>query len=534
MGKRMTELELLNGFDEAIENDHIFVCYQPKMNHATGRMIGAEALMRWNNPEYGMQYPSDFIPVLEQNDLIYKADLYVFERVCMFQREMLDKDLTSVPISFNMSRHDIIHSDYIDELERIRTKYNVPVKLLHAEITESSALGGMELITETLNRLHALGYFVEMDDFGSGYSSLNVLKDLNVDMIKLDMRFLSGNVGGRGGTIISSIVQMSKWLNTPVVAEGVETVAQADYMRSIGCIYIQGYVYSKPVTEGEFEKMLTEISSESGLKSMQLISTMDAERFWDPNSLETLIFNNYVGGAALFRYHDGKCDILRINQKYMKEIGMNMSEKEILCSDPMDGFDDENRKIFEDTLKLAAETGEEQSCETWRNVCSKICGSYRICVRSDIRMIGKADDQYIFYAMVRNITAEKRRFAEISDSERKFRMASEQINVYAWEYIFSTKEMHPCYRCMRDLGLPLVVENYPDPVFANGLFPQDYKEMYYDMLHRLEQGEEQLDAIIPLTVGRVPFHIRYTTEFDENGKPLKAYGSAALVQKDND
>ena len=532
MGKRMTELELLNSFDEALENGHIFVCYQPKMNHATRRMIGAEALMRWNDPVNGMQYPSDFIPVLESSDLIYKADLYVFDCVCRFQRKMLDKDIPSVPISFNMSRHDIIQNDYISELEKIRRKYDIPVKMLHAEITESSAIGGMEVITKTLNQLHELGYFVEMDDFGSGYSSLNVLKDLNVDMIKLDMRFLSGDIGGRGGTIISSIVQMSKWLNTPVVAEGVETLAQADYMRSIGCIYIQGYLYSKPVTEAEFEAMLSNISSESSLKSMELISTMDAGRFWDPNSLETLIFNNYVGGAALFRYVDGKCDILRINQKYMKEIGMNMSEKEILCSDPMESFDEQNRTIFENALKLAAETGDEVSCETWRNVCSKICGSDRICVRSDIRMIGKAEDQYIFYAMVRNITSEKKRFSEITDSERKFRMASEQINVYAWEYYFSTKEMRPCYRCMRDLGLPAVVENYPAPVFENGLFPLDYKDMYYEMLDKLKHGEKYLEAVIPLTVGRVPFLIRYTTEFDENGTPLKAYGSAELVRTD--
>ena len=533
MGKRMTETELLNAFGDALANDHLFVCYQPKMNHATGRMIGAEALMRWKDPENGIQYPSDFIPVLEKNDLVYKADLYVFERICMFQRKMLDKEIHSVPISFNVSRHDIIHSDYIPELERIRGKYDIPVKMLHAEITESSAIGGMELITNTLNRLHELGYFVEMDDFGSGYSSLNVLKDLKVDMIKLDMRFFSGDIGGRGGTIISSIVQMSKWLSTPVVAEGVETLAQADYMRSIGCIYIQGYLYSKPVTEDEFEDMLTKISRESSLKSMELISTMDAERFWDPNSLETLIFNNYVGGAALFRYLDGKCDILRINQKYMKEIGMNMSEKEILCSDPMESFDEENRKIFEDTLKKAAESGEEESCETWRNVCSKICGPDRICVRSDIRMIGKAEDQYIFYAMVRNITSEKKRLIEMTDSERKFRMASEQINVYAWEYYFATNEMRPCYRCMRDLGLPLVVENYPAPVFENGLFPMDYKDMYYEMLDKLKHGAEYLEAIIPLTVGRIPFHIRYTTEFDENGTPLKAYGSAAPVRDEN-
>lgn len=532
MEKRMTEKELLDSFDEALREGHIFVCYQPKMNHTTGRMIGAEALMRWKHPEYGMQYPSDFIPVLENHDLIYKADLHVFEEVCKFQKGATANRLSSVPISFNMSRHDIIHEDYIDRLEKIRKKYDIPVKLLHVEITESSAIGGMELVSGVLAKLHELGYKVEMDDFGSGYSSLNVLKDLDVDVIKLDMRFLSGNIGGRGGTIISSIVQMTKWLNTPVVAEGVETIEQADYMRSIGCSYIQGYLYSKPVAADEFTEKLRRLEHEPAAIAMDLISTMDAGKFWDPNSLETLIFNNYVGASAIFRYQNGKCDILRINQKYMKEIGMNMTEKEILCTDPMDSFDDENRKKFVNTLERAIKSYDEESCETWRNVCSKICGPDRICVRSDLRVIGKADNEYIFYVMVRNITAEKKRFMAVEDSERKFRMASEHSNSYAWEYIFATKQMRPCYRCMRDLGVPAVVENYPAPLFDNGLFPMDYKDMYYDMLKQIENGAEKVEAIIPLTVGRIPFHVRYTTEFDENGKPLKAYGSATLVVDD--
>ncbi|MBR5090295.1 MAG: hypothetical protein IK093_12775, partial [Ruminiclostridium sp.] len=128
-----------------------------------------------------------------------------------------------------------------------------------------------------------------------------------------------------------------------------------------------------------------------------------------------------------------------------------------------------------------------------------------------------------------NVTAEKKKYEVLFDSERRFRFASEQVNVYAWEFTFADKRMRPCYRCMRDLNVPPVVENYPEPLFACGIFPEDYREMYYDMLKKLENGAEHVEAVIPLTVGRVPFHIRYTTEFDENGKPLKAYGSAALV-----
>ena len=529
MEKRMSEQELLGGFEDAMRYGHIFACYQPKINHNTGRMIGAEALMRWKHPVFGLQYPSDFIPLLEKNDLICTADLYIFEQVCKFQRRCLDEGISTVPISVNMSRYDIYHDDYVDKIEALRVSYDIPIKLFHIEITESSAIGGMELVSDVLSRLHSYGYKVEMDDFGSGYSSLNVLKDLEVDVIKLDMRFLSGSsIGGRGGAILNAIVQMTKWLNTPVIAEGIETLEQADYMKSIGCNYIQGYLYSKPVTEEEFIKKLGQLEHEPVAPSI-VMEQMDAGKFWDPDSLETLIFNNYVGGAAIFSYLDGKAEMLRVNKKYVKEIGMNMSEQDILNCEPWSCMDEHNKEIYIDALNRAVTTREEVSCETWRTFCSKTCGEDKICIRSFIRMIGKTDQQYLFYVMVQNITAEKKNFDALYNSERKFRFASEQANVYAWEYDVATKEMRPCFRCMRDLNVPPVVYNYPEPLIESGLFPPDYADMYRDWMKQIEEGVDHLEAIIPLTVGRIPFHVRYTTEFDENGKPLKAYGSATLV-----
>ena len=529
---RMTEEEFISGFDEALERGDIFVVYQPQINHTTGRMIGAEALMRWKHPVYGVQLPSDFIPVLERNNLIIRADLYVFEQVCKLQRKCIDENILVVPISVNMSRYDIYNNDYVEGIEELRKKYDIPVKYLRIEITETSAIGGMALISKVLENLHSYGYLVEMDDFGSGYSSLNILKDLEVDIIKLDMRFLSGGIGGRGGAIISSIVQMAKWLDAPVIAEGVEDSEQADFMKSIGCNYIQGYYYFKPMVAEDFIKELGVLEHEPIEQAMEHIKDMDAGKFWDPQSMETLIFSNFVGPAVIYSYENGKIEIIRVNEKYLKEIGLGQSEKELISTDPWEWMKVSDRDRYERKIKKAIETGEEVDFETWRTVCSKICGEEKICVRSNIRVIGKAGEQYLIYAMVQNITAEKKRFQEVADSERKFRFASEQANVYAWEYDVVTKKMRPCFRCMRDLGLPPVVENYPEPAIEAGIFPQDYADMYRDWHRQIAEGVEYLEAIIPLTVGRVPFHVRYTTEFDENGKPLKAYGSATLVVDD--
>lgn len=527
MQRKMTEAEILAAFPDAVKNGAIHMYYQPQYNHSTRRLIGAEVLMRWTDPDFGEQFPSDFIPVFEKHGLMHEADLHGFRELCRFQKSCGTK---MIPISFNVSRHDLFGHDYVSELEEIRREFDVPVSNLRAEITESTSVGGYDLISDAIRQFHEAGYLVEMDDFGSGYSSLSTLKSLPVDILKLDLRFLSGEgVGGRGGVILNSVVQMAKWLATPTIAEGVETMEQADYLKSIGCNYIQGYVYSKPVPPQEMMEIIQSNGLETTAPAMTLIRNMDAVNFWNPDSLETLIFNNYVGAAAIYLFEDDQVEILRVNEKYVKEIGMNLTEKEILESNPWDNHTPESRAVYLAAIHRAIETGEEESCETWRTIHSDCCGDENICIRSNIRMIAKAGKQAIIYAIIQNITQEKRYYEELTRSERRFRFASEQVNVYAWEYDIDTKEMRPCFRCMRDLGLPPLVRNYPEPAIEAGIFPPDYADMYRDWHRQLENGVGELEGIIPLTIGRVPFRVRYTTEFDENGRPLKAYGSAALV-----
>jgi len=480
MSDKMSASELISSFEDAIKYDYIYAVYQPQINHSTGRMTGAEALMRLKHPVYGVQYPSDFIPVFEENNLIYRADLHIFELVCKLQRKCLDERIPLVPISVNMSRYDIYNHDYVHDIEEIRKKYEVPVRYLRVEITESSAICGMETIQKAISDLHEYGYLVEMDDFGSGYSSLNILKDLDVDIIKIDMRFISGEVGGRGGTILSSVVRMAKWLKTPVIAEGVETLEIADYMKSIGCNYIQGYLYAKPQEEDEYIETLSKISHEPLENSLKLSFFIDSGKFWNPDSLETLIFSNFVGAAAIFDYEikTEKIEFLRVNKKYIKEVGNGRTEKQILASNFWDDVDEFNKDIFIDTIKKAIELLEEETCECWYNIFSDMCGTEEICVRNSIRVIGRAEDKYLFYMMSQNITKEKKIINGYIESEGRFKYAFEQANIYAWEVDLTTWDMRPCFRCMRDLSIPPVVRNYPEPVIENGLFPPDYADMY--------------------------------------------------------
>jgi PAS domain S-box-containing protein len=315
----------------------------------------------------------------------------------------------------------------------------------------------------------------------------------------------------------------------PVIAEGVETVSQADFLRSIGCEYIQGYLYSKPLPEEEFEGLLRKNKIEDSVLLESPQYTMSAHDFWEPKSQETLIFSNFVGGAAIFEYHNGKAEILRVNKKYLRELGMNLSEKELIESDPLSFFDEGNGKIYEDALRLAVETGEEQECDTWRSFSSSCCGSEKICIRSNVRLIGRSGNHYLFYSMIRNVTTEKEYQKMLLDNERRFKIASEHANIFYWEYTVATKEMRPCFRCMRDLGLPALLTNYPDSAIELGVFPPEVADMYRDWHRQIEEGVPELEAVMPLTVGRVPFRVKYTTEFDEHGRPVKAYGSATPV-----
>lgn len=528
--KMLGEQEIIGMMYSALQEKQFIVYYQPQYNHSTGTLLGAEALVRWQHPERGLISPGVFIPIFEKNGFISNLDFYVFEEVCAFHRRCIDKGMSVVPISTNFSRNDIFQPNFADKLDSIRAKYDVPVKYLRIELTESSVMESVDYANEVIAKLHDYGYVVEMDDFGSGYSSLNVLKDIDLDVIKLDMLFLAEeSESNRGGTIISSIVRMAKWLDMPVIAEGVESVGQADFLKSIGCNYIQGYLYSRPVPEKEYKQILETSTISPIIPQMRIIDNMNARDFWNPRSLETLIFSNYVGGAEIFDYHDGKMEILRINDKYLQELGMNLTEKEIIERDPLACFDDVNREYFIETIERAIETMEEQECETWISLRSDCCGEERLCIRTNLRVIGKSDNNHLFYGMIRNVTAEKMRYEKLLSMEKNFKVASEQANIYFWEYTIATKEMRPCFRCMRDLGLPALVKNYPEPAIEVGIFPAEVADMYRDWHRQLEAGVKELEAVMPLTVGKIPFKVRYTNEFDENGRPVKAYGSATLI-----
>lgn len=240
--------------EQALEDGQFRLYLQPKMDILTSKVIGAEALVRWIHPTKGMIMPNRFIPLFEKNSFIIRMDIYLWEQVCKVLRRWIDEGKNPVPISINLSRLHIVDPTLKDTLLSLTGKYDIPHELLEIEITETAFMDQTRTIQQCVQELKALGFNVSIDDFGSGYSSLNMLKEIDVDTLKIDRGFLNEVVAtSRGKTIISHTIAMANDLNLNVISEGVETVEQAEFLVKNGCRSAQGFLYSKPLSIQNYE-----------------------------------------------------------------------------------------------------------------------------------------------------------------------------------------------------------------------------------------------------------------------------------------
>ena len=228
------------------------VWYQPKHNIQTGKLVGAEALVRWIHPKYGFMSPADFVPIFEENGFVSHMDYYVWEESCAAMERWKKQHLKTVPVSLNISRKDFIYFHGEELLIPLIKKYNLNPKDIHIEITESAYIDNPEMVIKNVNALHKEGFVVELDDFGTGYSSLSMFGHMDIDVVKLDMSFIRQKQNENNDKMMQYIIDMCKNMNLRVLSEGVETEEQRQRLMSMGCDYVQGYYYSKPLPEKEF------------------------------------------------------------------------------------------------------------------------------------------------------------------------------------------------------------------------------------------------------------------------------------------
>ena len=243
---------IVTHIDESIKEGYVKAYYQPVVWSKGRSLCGAEALARWIDPKYGFLSPAKFVPALESAQLIYKLDKEVLRLVCQDIRYNLDNGLPALPVSINFSRADFGLIDIVEVVTSTADQYNVPHELLHIEITESALTDEEDALKETIIRLHEKGFATWLDDFGSGYSSFNVLKDYEFDVLKLDMKFLTGFDGNmKSRSLIRSVIAMADQIGMKTLCEGVETMEQAAFLEEAMCGRLQGYLYGKPLSYQE-------------------------------------------------------------------------------------------------------------------------------------------------------------------------------------------------------------------------------------------------------------------------------------------
>ncbi len=262
--RKLWERKVEDDMDRALANREFKVYLQPKVSSAEETLAGAEALVRWIHPEEGFIPPNRFIPIFEQNGFIVKLDDYMLEEVSRLQSQWLQEGKKTVPISVNISRTHFTREDLAEHICRIVDKYEVPHNLIELELTESAFFDDKQMLLNTVRRMQEFGFIVSMDDFGSGYSSLNSLKELHLDVLKIDGEFFRGldaetfrmenNIEERGLLIVAEVIDLAKKLNMQIVAEGIESREQVDFLVSQECDLIQGYFFAKPMPVEEYEE----------------------------------------------------------------------------------------------------------------------------------------------------------------------------------------------------------------------------------------------------------------------------------------
>lgn len=314
----LDEQRIIETMEEALEQNEFKVFYQPKHETITGKIVGAEALVRWEHKEYGFMSPGQFIPLFEKNGFITKLDLFVLEQVCKDIKRWCKEGYPVVPISVNVSRHDFIEEGCLAAQLKIIEKYKIDHSLLHMEVTESLYSENTDFIISQVKEIQEQGFMIEMDDFGAGYSSLGLLSSFPLNILKLDISFVRNLEANE--VVIENIIKMAHRLGLLTVAEGAETDEQVSTLKTLGCDFIQGFYYSKPLPVSDFEEYLNKAKHHKKRIHLQELQGEDETEEWNLGENMLLAVNEVAEGipGGFFSYHaDGDLELISFNHELM-------------------------------------------------------------------------------------------------------------------------------------------------------------------------------------------------------------------------
>ncbi len=395
----LREQELINDMPAALSEHQFILAIQPKYDLKTSVPVGGEALVRWNHPQKGLLQPGAFLSVFEKNGLITTLDYYVWDAACQLLRRWIDEGKNPRPISVNVSRVDLYHPQIVAFIRELVQKYDLPPAMLELEVTESAYTDNPEMMQQLIAELRENGFTVLMDDFGSGYSSLNMLKNIAVDILKIDMRFLSeSTVPGRGQNILVSVARMAKWLGLPVIVEGVENADQADFLHSIGCEYAQGYYYARPISPEDYIS-LEWLDGDLATRRAPLLSIDD---LWAADPAMETEFNDSLHAVSIYEFdaETREAECLRVNKAYCELFGYEDAAQTMQTA--MTAQQQDYRVQVREAFYAVATTGKAGEYELMRHTLS---GQIKW-VRATIRPLSTVGAKSLLICSMADITTQ--------------------------------------------------------------------------------------------------------------------------------
>lgn len=418
----MAELEgshkLLSQIQRALEREEFIFYLQPMCNMATGKIVGLESLVRWNHSELGIICPGEFVPLLECNGLISALDQYVWEKVCAFIRHWIDTGHKVIPISVNISRADLFTMDVVECFNNLVMKYELSPKMVQIEITESAYADDFQVITDVVDRLRHAGFTVLMDDFGSGYSSLNMLKNIKLDLLKMDMKFLDMDAQSeeKGSEIVEAITSMAHLMGLRIIAEGVETGEQLKFLLDIGCLYGQGYYFNRPMPVEKFEQLFAD-DENIDYQGIQPTTTdrLELKELLNGDWLSESVVNNILRGAAVYGVCGNGVELLRANQQYCRVTHTNIGDLETHRESFFKNMYQEDRQKFLDTFQRARNDTINGAEAEIRRI---LPDGESIWVHLRAFFLREQDGYSLFYSSVSDVSEQMEREQQLESSQR--------------------------------------------------------------------------------------------------------------------
>jgi diguanylate cyclase (GGDEF)-like protein len=508
----MLEQRITSEMNAALLAGQFCFYVQPIYSITTGEPFMAEALVRWNHPELGVVPPRDFIPLFERNGFITKLDAYQWENVCKYQSDLIAEGITPLPLSVNFSRLNLLNPDLCRDVLETAEKYGLSPALLKLEITESAYTDHPEQLLSAIQTLRAKGFAILMDDFGSGYSSLSMLKELPVDILKVDMRFLTGmENNARAANIMTSIVRMAKWLDIVVVAEGVETQAQIDFLRSVGCDGVQGYFYARPMPLEDFttlQRNPARISRPYDGDRERLISDFDLQSLWDDNQQASLLFNGMIGAIGLFEKTGDQLETVRVNQGYFELMGTTPQSLLHREQNPLEKLEPKERQALLNACDRAAVT---HAVEQAQLHCPHADG-HIMWLDIKVRHLGNVNLGALYYFAIADITRQK----ELERNYLLYQYATAMLDAYdevlELNYTdgLATSFLVGGPGCYRTVTLPL--ESTLAAIPVKRAHPEDRPRLAQALTRETLEAHRQSGSRVPLSIelrtrkGEDPYH----------------------------